>query len=118
MDADTGSLAEKRLSVSDDDDESDSRSEEISVTATADSSPALPAKRTHGQRLNLGQLLSPLISRIGSIKHQSNNNNLFVVATVALVLLFLSAAFLLHRANFLYSRLTDLTTDTHLLSTG
>lgn len=117
-------VAEKRLSISDDDDddddddESDSRSEEMSIHAITDptvrTAPAVAAQ--HEERTSLARALETISLRLGAMKRPKNN--LFVAATVALVLLFVSAGFLLLRANLLYSRLTDLTADTQLLTGG
>lgn len=115
-------IAEKRLSVSDDDedeeeDESDSASEESSMHPIEP--PVRPISAIavhHSERTSFGQVLDKISNGLNSIKRPKNN--LFAAATVALVLLFLSATFLLLRANFLYSRLTELTGDTHLLTTG
>jgi hypothetical protein len=122
-------VSEKRLSVSDDEDddddeeedeESDSRSEEMSIPALADpssirSAPVTVSAHTD-QRTSFARVLNKISSEWHAIKRPTNN--LFLIATVALVLLFFSAALLLMRANFLYSRLTDLTADTPILQAG
>ena len=113
--ADQSRLApEQRLSVSDDeeqDGDEDSDSEEASVHVLEEKvEQGTSRSEVEGRR----SLLSLLSTGLPTIK-QPKNKNVFVIATAALVLLLLSATFLLFRANFLYSRLSELTAETQLL---
>lgn len=111
--ASTRTASGTKLSDDDSDDDSGSDSEESDA---AKSTIAL----THSDQKSPESvgIISALSTHMKTSIKKNNNNCIFVLVAVVLVLLFVSAACLLFRANFLYSRLTALTesaaADTHL----